>query len=840
MPAKEQSPVKTPKKGQKQGLVIQQITIKQPTRQSVDISYWRQALISAESTTGKRVKLYDLYEDMMLDNVLGDAIDKRIMAITNSNIVFQRDGKAIPEIDDLIGSDDFEKMISEIINSKFWGITVLEFDFSTGFACSTIPRKHINPRRGEILLEQGDDKGIPYHDNPFFLEIGEKNNLGLILKAAPYVIYKRGGFGDWAQFAELFGMPFRKGTYNSYDDYTRKQLEDALEQSGGAPWVVIPKDGNIEYIENNASGAGGNLYNLLKNACNEEILIGILGQTMTTIAGSSRAQSDTHKEVENSINKSDRKFVTRVLNRKFLPIIEARGFPVSGGFFTFPEEAEDLSLKDRIFIDQQLNTIIDISPDYFYETYGIPKPEGQVAKKKPDPPEAGKEKPPEKMTSEEGLLKKLAGFFLTTPTAGPTEICPLCGGVAEPLFTLALNQSLNIASLIEKIARQMHKGDLAPTQTNADLALFTGDTLMEALRKNFDGYEDLEADEEFRIKWINRQQNNIYHFGLAKSYAQIKEMQREIIDDDGNIRPFSEFLEKSITINERYSKGYLETEYTAVVRGTVMVSRWLDIEEQKDISPFLQYVTAGDERVRDDHRALDGIIEPVGSAFWNQYYPPNGWRCRCSVSQLSEREAVHAGYKEGKTNEHSKEAGGLVKDPYWRKNVGKTSIVEADGTNYINAEPGRGSKQLKAVDHYGLDPYASIREKRRLPKLSRITKEQAQSWWEDHSTGGVIERKDVNGLPVKFDEKFKNHIMVSGENHWGVIDDLIRTVSDPDEVWENIKSGRKEKWERAYLHFKDPNPVMLMVDETGRPVTFYELDTESSEAFRRGILIKKK
>jgi hypothetical protein len=50
----------------------------------------------------------------------------------------------------------------------------------------------------------------------------------------------------------------------------------------------------------------------------------------------------------------------------------------------------------------------------------------------------------------------------------------------------------------------------------------------------------------------------------------------------------------------------------------------------------LQYQTIGDGRVRPTHAALDNIIRPISDPFWKQYYPPNGWRCRCTVIQLSE------------------------------------------------------------------------------------------------------------------------------------------------------------------------------------------------------------
>ena len=55
-----------------------------------------------------------------------------------------------------------------------------------------------------------------------------------------------------------------------------------------------------------------------------------------------------------------------------------------------------------------------------------------------------------------------------------------------------------------------------------------------------------------------------------------------------------------------------------------------------DVLPLLQYQTIGDGRVRPTHAALDNIIRPISDPFWKQYYPPNGWRCRCTVIQLSE------------------------------------------------------------------------------------------------------------------------------------------------------------------------------------------------------------
>lgn len=53
-----------------------------------------------------------------------------------------------------------------------------------------------------------------------------------------------------------------------------------------------------------------------------------------------------------------------------------------------------------------------------------------------------------------------------------------------------------------------------------------------------------------------------------------------------------------------------------------------------------EYVTAGDERVRESHVALDGIRYPKNHEFWKRYAPPNGWNCRCSLRPVFGRSKI--------------------------------------------------------------------------------------------------------------------------------------------------------------------------------------------------------
>lgn len=44
-----------------------------------------------------------------------------------------------------------------------------------------------------------------------------------------------------------------------------------------------------------------------------------------------------------------------------------------------------------------------------------------------------------------------------------------------------------------------------------------------------------------------------------------------------------------------------------------------------------EYMTMGDDRVRPEHEELEGVRRKKDDAFWDTFWPPNGWNCRCQV-----------------------------------------------------------------------------------------------------------------------------------------------------------------------------------------------------------------
>lgn len=124
---------------------------------------------------------------------------------------------------------------------------------------------------------------------------------------------------------------------------------------------------------------------------------------------------------------------------------------------------------------------------------------------------------------------------------------------------------------------------------------------------------------------------NAFVFSGFKTHAELAQVAADaLVDENGNIRPFDQFRQIVSTLNQEYNHRYLRTEYNQAVQSAQMASKWADFERDKAFIN-LQYRTANDERVRASHRVLHGVTLPVDDKFWQQYTPPNGWGCRCTV-----------------------------------------------------------------------------------------------------------------------------------------------------------------------------------------------------------------
>ena len=122
-------------------------------------------------------------------------------------------------------------------------------------------------------------------------------------------------------------------------------------------------------------------------------------------------------------------------------------------------------------------------------------------------------------------------------------------------------------------------------------------------------------------------------FSGMKVAHELNEGHLSLLDENGNRKPFERFLNDVRKIDKTYNKNYLQAEYQFIHSSAIMAAKWEEFSKTGD-RYLLRYRTVGDNRVRPAHAALHGVTLPMSDPFWEQHYPPNGWRCRCDVVQV--------------------------------------------------------------------------------------------------------------------------------------------------------------------------------------------------------------
>jgi SPP1 gp7 family putative phage head morphogenesis protein len=635
-------------------ILVNNVTVRPPNRISQDIQNWRNAIQQAEGYSQQRGRLYDLYEDILLDGYLLSVKGRRVAKVTNQEYIFVKDdGTVVKEVSDLAEKSFFEDFITEVINSKFWGHSLLEllwpaFGQEDEGKTILIPRKNVKPRWSIVTKDEYDLEGVDYNKPPFrnqVIEVGKPEELGILMAIAQYVIYKRGNFGDWAEFAEIFGIPFRWATYNN--EQSRQVLEQALEAAGPAGYVVAPEDAKLTFLNGNPTGNGSDVFRFLRQACNEEIGLAVLTNTMTTIEARSSgyAQSKTQGEEEEELTYSDRRFVLRVLNEKLTPYLERMGYPVTGGKWMLKED--EMSLEQRIEIDMKVSTKVPIAASYWYETYGVPKPKpGEIEEEDEgmgdgddpeddgddpndgngdnggDDPNADEDTPGEFSSQKKNLSRpaQVAQFYNFHHTGCK---CGNCLNLAELPSTKVSHISANLE---RALATAVSKGnyDLNPElhrQYYSRLRKFARSGFARSLAAA-DDFQDFELQQGLL--------RNISEFAAAKQHALIEELRNVA----GKAAPDYKRLSREIL--GRYHGSYLDAELITIESAANTAGQWQDFLDRADLYPNLKFSTVGDDRVRGSHAALDGATYPVNDPFWDSHTPPLDWRCRCVLIQTNE------------------------------------------------------------------------------------------------------------------------------------------------------------------------------------------------------------
>lgn len=91
----------------------------------------------------------------------------------------------------------------------------------------------------------------------------------------------------------------------------------------------------------------------------------------------------------------------------------------------------------------------------------------------------------------------------------------------------------------------------------------------------------------------------------------------------------------------------METVFRTNVQTAYGAGHWEKLNDPllADMFPCYRYSAVMDSQTRDTHRVMHGFIARRDDQIWNEWWPPNGFRCRCGIVAINKYRAAREGIK---------------------------------------------------------------------------------------------------------------------------------------------------------------------------------------------------
>lgn len=488
--------------------------------------------------------------------------------------------------------------------------------------------KNLDLRRVKGELKLYEVKGVQEHEvelDPlkFMVKLYKRPVLQTILR---YYVFYGMAINNWAQFTETYGKPPRIGKYEPNATLSEIDvLRQAVKSLGTDQAAVISKNTDIEFKDFAGKQTSSDLYENLCQFVSTRVTKRILGQTLTTQEGDtgSYAQAKVHNMVREDIQKADLGDFIMYLNAILERVHELNWGGAAPQIML--EIRQFVSHADRIVIDRQLWDMgLPMPQDHFYETYDVPKPE----------------------KGQEVMPAPARGFPFSAQSEGiQRQILSTTKQKHDSL--VKLQKEIRGLKTIDDLRAYNPRGFIG--EWGRELGSIASSYYVQKRKGNTtrNNISNAQPHPEIRFEWDTTSIAKVHGFrnqGMIVSgvrtkaaLAELVKLAEDAIQEGGS---FQDFIGAATLAGfSPENPFHWKTEYETARVAATAAGAWDEFVADKDILPYLKYMTMQDDLVREEHAALDGVVAPVDDPFWAENYPPNGWNCRCFVEQLTEGEA---------------------------------------------------------------------------------------------------------------------------------------------------------------------------------------------------------
>lgn len=474
-----------------------------------------------------------------------------------------------------------------------------------------------------------------------------------------------------------------------------------------------------------------------------------------------------------------------------IPALVKHGIIPKGLTFEF-EKAEDIDQLFK-FTSQAMNSF-EVDATWYAEKFGV------------------------KITGAKQSQQALSArsFFLNAPTmsGAMTENC--CG---LP-HTFKLSGSINNDTLLDRFYK-----DNGERKFDAEIFNFTAQNLTEAFAKGWK--KSKKAKLEIGIEYgkddpyaLTAYEMNLFRFGGIKTLAESQLLNKAFRESTS----FADFKIRASLITKIHNEEWLRTEYNTAVSVGETSATYNRLKSQTKLFPFWMYKTVDDNKVRPEHRLLDGLILPANDPAWDKIYPPNGWNCRCYIVPRMKNEIgkqdIEANSKTFQEFINSEEFKKATKSG-WGINRAETEQVFTANQQYVSniTEANKMLSELSPADF-------NIKAPTNVPKAKTQTPESFDKTQTEYN--------DYNNRVINISEKVINEI--EGTE---LIAEFQNVIQKPDEVW--FQAEQKGNTFNQYLYIKEYEGQKIAVRaeyKKGKGLIIKQIFKVLTEAIRWGLLIK--
>lgn len=268
------------------------------------------------------------------------------------------------------------------------------------------------------------------------------------------------------------------------------------------------------------------------------------------------------------------------------------------------------------------------------------------------------------------------------------------------------------------------------------------------------------------------------------------------------------------------------------IQTAYMTGRYKQMKAATALRPYWQYSAVNDRRTRPAHAAMHGVVYPADHPFWDTWMPPNGFRCRCNIRSVSERQVEKQGLEVMKNDitgtlfepidpktGNKMPARLLMPDPGFKYNPGKAvygGLTPEEGTGWYEDIGTRKYNDFRRrkIDNLPKDAYRVFDDKDLLPG------KQSERFYMDTflkefgvASGETMIIKDAIGEPLVIGEDlFKTaagNLKITKRGRERYLKLLAQTIKNPYEVWlvpQRSKKDSKVILRRRYIRAFSTGP----------------------------------